>query len=156
MTYQQLINQLKRGELLQEIEELLYRLKVADETISHLFEERLGISLTRYYMLRVLLEKIPIHQQVLQERLQIDRAAITRHLKILEEHGYIIRERNPDNQREVLVWPTQKAHETLITASSNRHIVIKEALNRILTDDESEQFLLTLDKLLIGLQELPI
>lgn len=84
---------------MQEMEDLLYRLKVADESISNLFEKQLGISLTRYTILRILLEDAPMHQLALQEQLQIDRAAITRHLKLLEEQGYISRERNPKNQR---------------------------------------------------------
>ena len=62
---------------MREVEELLYKLKVADETISNLFEERLGISLTRYSMLQELLKDEPLRPQDLQERLQIDRAAIT-------------------------------------------------------------------------------
>ena len=141
---------------MREVEELLYKLKVADETISNLFEERLGISLTRYSMLQELLKDEPLRPQDLQERLQIDRAAITRHLKLLEERGYIIRERNQENQREVFVWPTKKARETLVTAPSIKHIAIKESMNRILTVGESEQFLSILDKLLTGLQELPL
>ncbi|MFX3926895.1 MarR family transcriptional regulator, partial [Streptococcus suis] len=78
------------------------RLKVTDETISNLFEKQLGISLTRYSLLQTLLKDAPLHQLALHERLQIDRAAVTRNLKLLEESGYIIRKRNPDNQREVL------------------------------------------------------
>ncbi|BCP59413.1 MarR family transcriptional regulator [Streptococcus suis] len=137
---------------MQEMEDLLYRLKVADETISNLFEKQLGISLTRYSILQTLLKDAPLHQLALQERLQIDRAAVTRHLKLLEESGYIIRKRNPDNQREVLVWPTEQAREALIA----HHQAIKTSMNQILTVEESEQFLATLDKLLIGLQNLPI
>ncbi|HEP1799317.1 MarR family winged helix-turn-helix transcriptional regulator [Streptococcus suis] len=141
---------------MQEMEDLLYRLKVADETISNLFEKQLGISLTRYSILQTLLKDAPLHQLALQERLQIDRAAVTRHLKLLEESGYIIRKRNPDNQREVLVWPTEQAIEALITNPSVHHQAIKTSMNQILTVEESEQFLATLDKLLIGLQNLPI
>ncbi|MCH1655175.1 MarR family transcriptional regulator [Streptococcus suis] len=143
---------------MQEMEDLLYRLKVTDETISNLFEKQLGISLTRYSILQTLLKDAPLHQLALQERLQIDRAAVTRHLKLLEESGcgYIIRKRNPDNQREVLVWPTEQAREALITNPSAHHQAIKASMNQILTVEESEQFLATLDKLLIGLQNLPI
>ena len=141
---------------MQEMEDLLYRLKVADESISNLFEKQLGISLTRYTILRILLEDAPMHQLALQQRLQIDRAAITRHLKLLEEQGYISRERNPKNQREVLVCPTQQAREALISAPPAHHLAIKAAMNQVLTLEERNQFLTMLDKLLIGLQELPI
>ena len=147
---------IKRGKPMQEMEDLLYRLKVTDESISNLFEKQLGISLTRYTILRILLEDAPMHQLALQQRLQIDRAAITRHLKLLEEQGYISRERNPKNQREVLVWLTDQAREALISAPPANHLAIKEAMNQVLTLEERNQFLAMLDKLLIGLQELPI
>ena len=65
------------------MEEVLYQLKITEEVITNLFEKRLGISLTRYRILQILLEETPLHQTALQERFGIDRAAISRHLKIL-------------------------------------------------------------------------
>ncbi|WP_105140005.1 MarR family winged helix-turn-helix transcriptional regulator, partial [Streptococcus suis] len=94
---------------MEQLSQLLYQVKLADEAVTSLFEKQLGISLTRYQLLQHLLEDFPCSQQALQEKLLIDRAAITRHLKILEDKGYIQRERNPENQREMLVQPTQLA-----------------------------------------------
>ncbi len=49
-----------------------------------------------------------------QDRLKIDQAALTRHFKILEKEGLVERQRNPENQREVLVEATKYAKEQLV------------------------------------------
>ena len=41
-----------------EINELLYQLHIVDQTITQLFEKQLGISLTRYQILRFFIAKI--------------------------------------------------------------------------------------------------
>ena len=55
-----------------EINDLLYQLRLADQSTTQLFEKRLGISLTRYQILQDLLEQAPCNQIAVQERLQID------------------------------------------------------------------------------------
>ena len=76
-----------------EINDLLYQLRLADQSTTQLFEKRLGISLTRYQILQDLLEQAPCNQIAVQERLQIDPAALTRHFKILEKEGFVHRSR---------------------------------------------------------------
>ncbi|MCQ8265830.1 MarR family transcriptional regulator [Streptococcus suis] len=135
--------------------DLLYQVKLADESITRLFEKQLGISLTRYQLLTSLLDQAPCSQQDLQESLQIDRAAITRHLKILEETGYISRRQNPDSKREMVVEPTAKAVEDLVTAPPSQHLQVKQAMDAILTDEEATQLTQLLSKLVTGLEALP-
>ncbi len=53
-------------------------------------------------------EENPLLQSSLQEKLQIDQGAVTRHLKVLEANGYVSRQRNPQNNREVYVALTEK------------------------------------------------
>ncbi|HEL2110498.1 TPA: MarR family winged helix-turn-helix transcriptional regulator [Streptococcus suis] len=138
------------------LSQLLYQVKLADETVTSLFEKGLGISLTRYQLLTNLLDQAPCSQQDLQEKLQIDRAAITRHLKILEDKGYIQRERNPENQREMLVQPTQYAVNELQVRPPAHHLAVKAAMESILSDREEEQLSNLLEKLVSGLQHLPV
>lgn len=138
------------------LSQLLYQVKLADETVTSLFEKGLGISLTRYQLLTNLLDQAPCSQQDLQEKLQIDRAAITRHLKILEDKGYIQRERNPENQREMLVQPTQYAVNELQVRPPAHHLAVKAAMESILSDEEEEQLSNLLEKLVSGLQHLPV
>ncbi|HEL2055092.1 TPA: MarR family transcriptional regulator [Streptococcus suis] len=138
------------------LSQLLYQVKLADEAVTSLFEKGLGISLTRYQLLTNLLDQAPCSQQDLQEKLRIDRAAITRHLKILEDKGYIQRERNPENLREMLVQPTQLAWNDLQVHPPAHHQVVKAAMESILSDEEEEQLSNLLEKLVSGLQDLPL
>ena len=99
------------------IHDLLYQLRLADQSMTQLFERQLGISLTRYQILCFLINQSPCNQIAVQDRLKIDQAALTRHFKILEKEGLVNRRRNPENQREVLVEVTDFAREQLITNS---------------------------------------
>ena len=45
-----------------EINDLLYHLRLADQSTTQLFEKRLGISLTRYQILQDLFEQAPCNQ----------------------------------------------------------------------------------------------
>ncbi len=136
--------------------DLLYQVKLADESIIRLFEKQLGISLIRYQLLTSLLDQAPCWQQDLQESLQIDRAGITRHLKILEEAGYISRRQNPDSKREMVVEPKDKVVDDLVTAPPSHHLVaVKQAMDAILTEEETAQHSQLLNKLVTGLEALP-
>lgn len=48
-------------------------------------------------------------QDELAARLRVNRAATARHLKAMEKAGLIIRQENPDNRRQKLVYPTEKS-----------------------------------------------
>ena len=116
-----------------EMHDLLYRLKLADQASTQLFEKQLGISLTRYQILQLLLVEAPCSQAALQEKLAIDPAALTRHFKVLEGGGYVTRSRNPENQREVVVELTELARDRLLVHPPAHHlqvIVIAERLDR--------------------------
>ncbi|MBF0787195.1 MULTISPECIES: MarR family winged helix-turn-helix transcriptional regulator [unclassified Streptococcus] len=138
------------------INHLLYQLHVTDQTVTQLFEKRLGISLTRYELLQFLLEVAPCNQIRVQEVLQIDQAALTRHFKILEENGYVTRSRNPDNQREIVVDLTDFTREQLVTSPPRHHVAVKEQMESILSAAESETLKGLLDKLVTGLETIVI
>ena len=140
-----------------EINDLLYQLRLADQSTTQLFEKRLGISLTRYQILQDLLEQAPCNQIAVQERLQIDPAALTRHFKILEKEGFVHRSRNPKNQREILIHLTDMAYNRLIKHPPPRyHVAVKEQMSRILTAQEQEQFSYLLDKLVSGIEQITV
>lgn len=98
---------------LREISRLLYQIKLAEQNVASSFERETGFSLTRYEMLQVVKERGMCSQRVIKEEMKIDNAAITRHLKILEEKGYVVRERNAENHREMFVRVTEKAEQDL-------------------------------------------
>lgn len=139
---------------MKEINDLLYQLHLTDQTITQLFEKQLGISLTRYQILQFLLQKSPCNQIAVQEKLQIDQAALTRHFKILESEGYVSRKRNPANQREVLVELTQEAKNLLLVNPPQRHLKVKEQMDSILSTAEQEELIALLTKLVSGLEKI--
>lgn len=136
------------------MDKLLYKIKIVDQTMTQVFEQGLGISLTRYEILQVLLKEAPCSQVDLQEALQIDQAAITRQLKILETAGYIKRQRNPKNQRQMLVTVTDKARHYLVLNPPAHHLRVKGDLETILTKQEQSQLDSLLTKLQQGLEDL--
>ena len=89
--------------------ELLYNLKILDKKLIDLFEKKIGISLTRFQIIKYLHEVSFTTSKQLAQSLEIDVAAITRHLRILEQEGYVIKRRNEFNNREVFVELSQKA-----------------------------------------------
>ena len=141
---------------MKKINDLLYQLHLTDQMITQLFEKQLGISLTRYQILQFLLQQSPCNQIAVQEKLQIDQAALTRHFKILEKEGLVNRRRNPENQREVLVEVTDFAREQLVINPPQQHINVKSQMESVLTKGEREEFSRLLEKLISGLEEIEI
>ena len=129
-----------------EISRLLYQIKLTNQEINTLFEKETGFSLTRYEMLMFLKDKGTCSQNQIQTELKIDSAAITRHLKILEQKGYVIRERNAENNREVFVQLSDKAIKDL-EACGKEHDQGKSSLSLSLSDEEAEQLSILLNKL---------
>ncbi|MDI1474024.1 MarR family winged helix-turn-helix transcriptional regulator [Streptococcus sp. ST22-14] len=134
--------------------ELLYQLHLTDQTITQLFEKQLGVSLTRYQILQFLLQQSPCNQIAVQEKLQIDQAALTRHFKILESEGYVSRKRNPLNQREVLVELTQEAKNQLLVSPPKHHLKVKEQMANILSSTEQQDLTALLAKLVSELEKI--
>ena len=93
--------------------ELLYNLKILDKKLIDLFEKKIGISLTRFQIIKYLHEVSFTTSKQLAQSLEIDAAAITRHLRILEQEGYVIKRRNEFNNREVFVELSQKALDVI-------------------------------------------
>lgn len=137
-----------------EVHDLLYQVRLTDQIITQLFEKQLGISLTRYQILQFLLQNSPCNQIAVQEKLEIDPAALTRHFKILESEGYVSRERNPVNQREVLVELTQEAKNQLLVNPPKHHLKVKEQMESILSPAEQKELTTLLTKLVSGLEKI--
>jgi len=93
--------------------QMIMMLKRLDRHVTQIFEKRTDISLTRYEILVSLIKNGNVTQKVLQQSLAIDQAAITRHLKLLEEQQFVERKRNEKNNREVLVNISDKGRALL-------------------------------------------
>lgn len=132
---------------LREISKLFYNIKVSNQETTSFFEKETGFSLTRYEMMMFIKDKKTCLQSEIQSELRIDRAAVTRHLKKLEEKNYVTRERNSDNNREVFVQITEKAKLDL-DKCARKHNAIQEPLNISLNDEEATYLSFLLKKLI--------
>ena len=54
-----------------------------------------------------------ISQDAISRRLFINKSNVTRSLAYLEDHGFVTRERDSEDRRQTLVYPTEKALEIL-------------------------------------------
>ncbi|MFC6464363.1 MarR family transcriptional regulator [Marinilactibacillus sp. GCM10026970] len=126
---------------------LLYQIKIANQELTSKFEKETGFSLTRYELMMFLKETGKCSQKKIQCELCIDSAAVTRHLKILEENGYVSRERNAENNREVFVEITEKAKSDLASCEE-KHDTSQNSLCHSLSQEEEEQLGELLQKLI--------
>ena len=112
-----------------EFVKLLHEIKLLERKVTNIFEGKLGISLTRFQIIKYLYKVEVATPKQMAQILEIDAAAITRHLKKLEEGGYVRKRRNEDNNREVLVEITQ-------FSMSKINQCVKETDIRTLIDEE--------------------
>ena len=104
----------------EDMKQLLMALKSLDRQVTQCFEKSTNMSLTRYEMLQQLYHHGKMLQSDLRDVLKIDQAAITRHLKILEQEGFVERQRNVHNNREVFVELSMAGRQQLNGCSCNR------------------------------------
>lgn len=131
---------------------LLYLMKIKSQEMTDLFEEETGFSLTRYELMMYVIIMEQVSQQMIQTTLKIDRAAVTRHVKQLESNGYVTRLRNPDNNREVIVQPTDKAIQEITRCESKlTHTTPETFLNLNLKEINQLKYLL--EKITLHLPE---
>ncbi|MGX7109493.1 MarR family winged helix-turn-helix transcriptional regulator [Facklamia miroungae] len=131
---------------LREVSKLFYQLKLANQEMITKFEDETCFSITRYELMMVLKVKGPCSQTTLQKELKIDRAAITRHLQILEANHFVIRERNKENNRQVFVQITNEALEAL-KRCEEKHYQANKRFELALSESEARTLLELLSKL---------
>ena len=135
---------------LEKVIQLLYQLKIVNQEMTAKFEKSTGFSITRYQLMMILKCKGRCSQTQLQNELKIDSAAVTRHLKLLEEKNLVKRQRNKDNKREVFVEITDEAKADLERCAREHDNSVHESeqtLNIGLSDSEEEELLELLTKL---------
>ena len=124
--------------------ELLYNLKNLDKKLLDLFEKKIGISLTRFQIIKYLHENSFSTSKQISQSLEIDAAATTRHIKILEKDGYVIKRRNKNNNREVLVELSEKALEEI--RRCERETTVQDIIGNEFTEKDLKDLVILLDK----------
>ena len=123
---------------------LLHDIKILERKVVDIFEKKLGISLTRFQIIKYLYEVEVATPKQIAQILEIDAAAITRHLKKLEEGGYARKKRNEDNNREVLVEITEFSKSKIDQCVKETDI--RTLIDEEFTDDDFKQLEILLKK----------
>ena len=123
---------------------LLHDIKILERKVADIFEKKLGISLTRFQIIKYLYEVDVATPKKIAQILEIDAAAITRHLKKLEEGGYVRKKRNEDNNREVLVEITEFSKSKIDQCVKETDI--RTLIDEKFTDDDFKQLKILLNK----------
>lgn len=121
-------------------------MRVLNNQLNTKFERAMNMNSSRYELLHYLLDGGLYTQTHLQKLVNIDRAAITRHLKALEEEGYVTREKNPNNNRENFVQITKKGKEDTIQCQMDTNHFNNELFEDF-TEEELKTFLRYLEKM---------
>lgn len=124
--------------------ELLYNLKNLDKKLLDLFEKKIGISLTRFQIIKYLHESSFSTSKQISQSLEIDAAATTRHIKILEKDGYVIKRRNKNNNREVLVELSEKSFEEI--RRCERETTVQDIIGNEFTEKDLKDLVSLLNK----------
>ena len=123
---------------------LLHDIKILERKVADIFEKKLGISLTRFQIIKYLYEVDVATPKKIAQILEIDAAAITRHLKKLEEGGYVRKKRNEDNNREVLVEITEFSKSKIDQCVKETDI--REFIGPEFTKEDFKQLVILLNK----------
>lgn len=127
-----------------EFVKLLHDIKILERKVVDIFEKELGISLTRFQIIKYLYEVEVATPKQIAQILEIDAAAITRHFKKLEEGGYVRKKRNEDNNREVLVEITEFSKSKIDQCVKETDI--RTLIDEEFTDDDFKQLEILLKK----------
>ena len=123
---------------------LLHDLKILEIKVTNIFEKRLEISLTRFQIIKYLYDVEVATPKQIAQSLEIDAAAITRHIKILEEGEYITKRRNEQNNREVFVELTQYSKNKVDQCVKETDV--RQFIDPEFTNDDFEQLVKLLNK----------
>lgn len=119
-------------------EQVLQLVKGLTNQISPKFERCTGISTSRYELLYQLYHTDEINQSTLQKAVNIDGAAITRHLKQLEADGMVTRKRSPADNRVIFVSLTAEGRKQIIGYRKENTAFVNQLLHDF-TDEEMKQ-----------------
>lgn len=111
--------------------------------LSALSKEISTLSIDRYFYVLILIDNHDenLSQKILADLLQIDKSYMVTILNYLEDHGYILRQKNAYDRREQLIKLTSKAKENIplirnaISELNNRSLKnISESKKQIFND----------------------
>ncbi|MYL62796.1 MarR family transcriptional regulator [Bacillus hwajinpoensis] len=117
---------------------ILYQLNNIYKQMSPKFERCTGISQSRLEILHKLFEVEEISQTALQKEVNIDSAAVTRHLKQLEVKEMVTRRKNPDDNRFTFVRLTEEGREKIASFRIEKEEFIRKVLKDFSDKEQTE------------------
>ena len=115
--------------------EILYKLQSLSKVIGTKFEACIGISQSRLELLALLYYVDEISQSDLQKKVNIDGAAITRHVKQLDAKGIVLRRKKPEDNRITLVRLSEQGRERIEFSKKEKERFMKEMLVNISVEE---------------------
>jgi len=122
--------------------QLCFAIYAASKEIIRLYRpllDRLEITYTQYLVLMVLWETTPLSFKHLGERLYLDSGTLSPVLKKMEEKGLLIRSRLENDERQLMIELTEKAHQLKEAA----YMVPEQMICRLQIDIEEANLLRT-------------
>jgi DNA-binding MarR family transcriptional regulator len=120
-----------------EEEKIIVQLNDIYKQMSPKFERCTGISQSRLDLLHKLFEVEEISQTALQREVNIDSAAVTRHLKQLEGKGMVSRRKNPDDNRFTFVRLTEEGRKKIEAYREEKEIFISKVFKSFTKEERS-------------------
>jgi DNA-binding MarR family transcriptional regulator len=108
-----------------------------NKAINTKFDECISISQSRCELLSVIYQEEEVSQSDLQKKVTIDRAAVTRHVKQLEEDGMLIRRRKSGDDRIILVRLTNYGREQIESVQKEKERFVNELLTNVSEEERS-------------------
>ncbi|HDR3658460.1 MarR family transcriptional regulator [Bacillus cereus] len=132
---------------------ILYKLHFLNKEVGSKFEGCTGMSQSRLELILQLYEVGEISQKALQQEVNIDNAAITRHLKQLEANEMIVRRKNPDDNRITLVSLTEEGRNKIQAFQEEKERFAASAFKG-LSEEERDNLLNMLNHIQENIKEL--
>lgn len=119
------------------------------EKLVLLFMREEGVGTAEIDLIHALRHNPGCTQARLSDILHADKAAIARRTKNLEAKGFLVRQKDPNDKRSQLIFPTEQA-EQLKASKAEIEALFYEYLISGLTEEEAETFAGLLNKLYVA------
>ncbi|WP_214884489.1 MULTISPECIES: MarR family transcriptional regulator [unclassified Exiguobacterium] len=120
-------------------DQILYHIITVQKEMGQLFDSEMdGLSLSRYDILSNLYHVGPLRQRELQQRVDVDHAAITRHLKQLETQGLITRRRCEEDNRVIYVELTDHGREQIAHWTEQKECLTDRLFVNMKVEDQQQ------------------
>ncbi len=110
---------------------MLYEIYRVNNAINTTFDAYISISQSRFEILALISQETEISQSDLQRKVTLDKAAVARHLKQLEENAIVARRKKDGNNRITWIRLTDRGRALIENSQTEKEHFAKELLTDI-------------------------